>query len=422
MGKLTVRSVQSFIKEASEQIQTKKSGKLRLADGNGLYIVVPKKGEPYWMMRYTIAGKRSEMTIGKQSLLSLADARNKAIEYKKSVNEGVDPIMSRHNTENSEFSTLDGLFIDWQKGNEKRLKYPNIPRRIYTKDISPLIGRYKLKAIKPLDIKRVIESITDSGRPSIANDALQYLKQLFNHAMKLGLSDSNPAQPFNVNDAGGMEKSRERALTFKELEFFFRVMREQPEQISRENYLACSLLVCLGVRKQELIQAKWHEFDLANAIWKLPKERSKTGQGFTIPLALPIVEWLEELKVRSCGSEYVFPSRRRSKNPYMGADTLNRAISKLFGIEPGKSTNSPNIMGEVEHFTVHDLRRTCRSLLSQLKTPSHIAERCLNHKLKGVEGIYDQYDYFDERKEALDKLADSIAQLVNITPNNVEGV
>ncbi|TMP76735.1 hypothetical protein CWB73_21410, partial [Pseudoalteromonas phenolica] len=75
MGKLTVRSVLSFIKEASEQIQTKKSGKLRLADGNGLYIVVPKKGEPYWMMRYTIAGKRSEMTIGKHSLLSLADAR-----------------------------------------------------------------------------------------------------------------------------------------------------------------------------------------------------------------------------------------------------------------------------------------------------------------------------------------------------------
>jgi len=50
-------------------------------------------------------------------------------------------------------------------------------------------------------------------------------------------------------------------------------------------------------------------------------------------------------------------------------------------------------MGDIEHFTVHDLRRTRRSLLAAQGTPGHVAERCLNHKLKGVEGIYDRYDY-----------------------------
>lgn len=57
-------------------------------------------------------------------------------------------------------------------------------------------------------------------------------------------------------------------------------------------------------------------------------------------------------------------------------------------------------MGDIEYFTVDDLRRTCRCLLASLSVPPHVAERCLNHKLKGVEGIYDRYDYYQEREVA----------------------
>lgn len=63
-------------------------------------------------------------------------------------------------------------------------------------------------------------------------------------------------------------------------------------------------------------------------------------------------------------------------------------------------------MGNIEYFTVHDLRRTRRSLLASLSVPPHLAERCLHHEFKGVEGIYDRYDYFDERKEALQRIAE----------------
>ena len=62
-------------------------------------------------------------------------------------------------------------------------------------------------------------------------------------------------------------------------------------------------------------------------------------------------------------------------------------------------------MGDMPHFTVHALRRTFLPLLAKQGTPGHVAERCLNHKLKGVEGIYDQYDYLDERRGALELLA-----------------
>ena len=66
---------------------------------------------------------------------------------------------------------------------------------------------------------------------------------------------------------------------------------------------------------------------------------------------------------------------------------------------------------------LHDLRRTCRSLLAGAGVPGHIAERCLNHKLKGVEGIYDRYDYLDERREALQKIADQLTPIINPMAN-----
>ena len=96
----------------------------------------------------------------------------------------------------------------------------------------------------------------------------------------------------------------------------------------------------------------------------------------------------------------------------MGPDTLNRAITKLFGHEAGKKKQPPNLMGKMPHFTVHDLRRTCRTLLAKQGTPGEVAERCLNHKLKGVEGIYNQNDYLEERRVALNKLAVTVKSVI----------
>lgn len=209
----------------------------------------------------------------------------------------------------------------------------------------------------------------------------------------------------------GDRKSRTRALTLDELSHVFKVFRMHSTSFTRDNYLACALLVTLGVRKTELTEAKWQEFDLKQALWHLPKHRSKTGTAITIPLPQSVIQWLEELHIRACGSEYVFPSRRTAKNPHMSADTLNRAIAKLFGQEPGKKKQPKNRMGELEPFTVHDFRRTCRSLLAAEGIAPHVAERCLNHKIQGIEGIYNQHDYLEERRHALGLIADKIFPL-----------
>lgn len=402
MGKLTAK-----------EVEAKAKGKFgRFADGDGLYFVVPKSGKAYWMLRFTSNKKRKEMTLAKYIDLSLADARTAASLKMQQLRQGLDPLVEKARTQQGSIKIVDDLFADWQAGNIKRLKYPSIPARVYRKDIAPIIGELKLDSVNARDIRQVITSINNSGRPSIANDALAFCKQIFNHGIKLDLLGVNPASAFTVTDAGGIEKSKDRALSIEELNFFFEKARENRDSFSRDNYLACALLVLLGVRKGELTEALWQEFDLEEAKWRLPKERSKSGVGMVIPLPEVVLGLLKELQIRACGSDYVFPSRRISKRPCMGKDTLNRAITKLFGHEAGKKKQPPNQMGDMEHFTVHDLRRTCRSLLAAQGTPGHVAERCLNHKLKGVEGIYDRYDYFNERLKAFDKLAETVAKIV----------
>ena len=384
----------------------------RFSDGGGLYLVVPKVGNAYWMLRFTSNKKRREMTLGRVADLSLADARIEAALQMKQHREGLDPLIAKQRAKYESIHSVDDLFADWHEGNIKRLKHHHIPLRIYSKDIAPVIGQMQLSAVTPRDIRQILINITDSGRPTIANDALLHCKQLFNHGIKLDLTASNPASAFSVDDAGGIEKSRHRSLTLEEVTFVFKRFREESDSFTRDNYLACALLVLLGVRKGELTEATWSEFDLDKQVWSLPSERSKSGVAIDIPLPDLSIEWLNELRIRAFDSAYVFPNRRSSKMPHMGKDTLNRAISKLFGREPGRAVQPENKMGDFEHFTVHDLRRTCRSLLASLGVPGHIAERCLNHKIRGVEGIYNRHDYFDERRDALNQLAQKLTPII----------
>jgi len=397
-GKITAQQIKSMLK-------TNKPG--YYAVGNGLYFRISKERTGFWVLRYSMHGKRREISFGRYPEMSLAGANDETILLKSNVRKKIDPLAERQRADNSVFKTVDDLAEDWLKECEKRLKHPQIPRRVYEKDLAPSMGGLAIEEVNPRDIRATINKITESGRPTIANDALMYCKQLFRHGIKLDLRTNNPAEAFTVNDAGGVEQSRSRALSLEELAKVFACFRNNSNQFTRENYLAAALLVTLGVRKGELIAAQWSEFELEKALWNIPEGRSKTGRPITIPLPDIAITWLQELKIRAYNSEYVFPNRRASKRfGHISPDTLNAAIQKLF--RQGK-------MG-VDHFTIHDLRRTCRSLMASQGIPGHVAERCLNHKLKGVEGIYDRYDYLDERREALKKIAYLLVSIINLNP------
>jgi integrase len=326
MSRLTVRQLDRAIKEG---IPT------RLADGNGLQFTLPKKGEAYWVYRYTdMHGKRREITIGKYSHMPLVEARVEASKMKLNQHKGADPLLEKRRAEYADINCCDSLFNDWYETDlVKRLKHSNIPKRVYQKDISPIIGLIPVAKVNPLDIRKVIDTVVQSGRTTVANDTLMYIKQLFRHAIKLGLTTVNPAASFTIHDAGGIEESKDRILTVEEISKAFSIFRENISSFGYDNYYACCLFLMLGVRKSELCEAKWSEFDMDSAVWNLPKERIKTGAPISIPLPAQAVKLFQVLKVRAGYSEYVFPPRRASGKLHMGSDTLNRAITKLFGHE-----------------------------------------------------------------------------------------
>jgi integrase len=260
------------------------------------------------------------------------------------------------------------------------------------KDIKPSIGRLKVEDVKPAHIDAMLQAIVKRGAPTVANDVLRWTRRMFDFAVKRHMAQYNPASAFDLSDAGGKEEARERALSREELVRLFEAMRTA-KGFSHENLLAVKLLLVLAVRKQELTGARWSEFDLDSAVWYLPAERTKTETAIDIPLPSQAVEALCDLHRLACGSEWVFPARKAQHRmiPHIHENTLNVALSKVKPLMPG-----------VPSFCVHDFRRTARTHLAALGVDPYIAERCLNHKIKGVEGIYNRHDYFEERRKALE--------------------
>jgi integrase len=227
------------------------------------------------------------------------------------------------------------------------------------------------------------------------------MTRMFRMAVRNQWVERNPAADFELIDAGGDERARDRWLTLDELRQLARAMRETPN-FGRENELAVWLLLALCVRKMELLSARWDAFDLELGVWTLTKENTKTRASIRIPLAKPVLAWLREAKVLSVGKAHVFPARRlvhcrlgavrKNRFEHVGPDTLNVALRRLH-------------LTDIEHFTVHDMRRTARTHLADMGVDRFVAERSLNHKLSNVEGVYDRHDYFAERHAALSSWA-----------------
>ena len=265
----------------------------------------------------------------------------------------------------------------------------------------PVLGNLPLDRISVQHIYDLLKVIRNGKTgvtkpaPSVANDVLRFLKTIFDLALVLEKIPFNPAGNLKNKHAGGSEKPRERSLDLEEIAKLFTAMNNTPN-LGRENELAIKLLLVLCVRKNELLQAKWSEFNLDAKVWKLPGRRSKTAATLTIPLPDLAVEWLRELRVRAYQSDYVFPARliQKKKLPHVAADTLNVALKR--------------VNHKLEHFVIHDLRRTARTNLGRLGVPPHVAELCLNHKLSRIQGTYDTHDYFVARRDALNTWAKDI--------------
>lgn len=383
-------------------------------DGDGLYLRFRERdAAPRWLLRYQLAGQARKVDLGSYGTLSLADARKVAKAMRARVALGHDVAAEKRERKQEAAARIEAqrnavkvatLADEYLKERIiGRWKHPNIVRSRIERDIKPAIGTLALADVRPSHIDALLKGIVKRGAPTMATDVLRWLKRMFDYAIKREMVATNPAAAFDPSDAGGKEESRQRWLTRDELVRLFDAMRNA-KGWTYENTLTVRLLLMLAVRKGELIEAPIKEFDLEAGVWSLPAERTKTGQAIDIPLPRQAVAALREL-VRLAGhSAWLLPARKMQTRmvPHIDLNTVGAAIAK--NIRP--------LLGDgFAPFVVHDFRRTARTHLEALGVQPHVAERCLNHKLKGVVGVYNRHDYFEERKTALQAWADLLAQL-----------
>jgi integrase len=404
MARLTDVQLRAWIK-AGKPIAGK-------SDGNGLTFTLSKAGAAVWVIRYRFGGRQREMTLGRYPEASLGTARKLACKARAEVDQGLDVAAKRQHekAEARSASTVQAMAEEWYvREIALRYKHPEVVRRVLYKDILPAIGPLNPREVQPRQVDAVLRTMVERGAPTTANDALRYLRRMFAYGRKRRYLEQNPVAGFALYDAGGKEQPRDRALSRSELKILLAAMRETPN-LGRQNELAFKILLATCVRKGELVTARWAELDLAQnqGTWHLFS--NKTDTPLKIPLSAPVVGWFRELQVFASGSEYVLPARlivkRRagraiqSRFPHISPDTLNVALKR--------------VQHDLEHFTVHDMRRTARTHLAALGVSREVAERALNHKLRGVEGIYNRHDYIEERRHALTLWADLLVSLERI--------
>ncbi len=410
MGKLTDLDIRNWIR-AGERFEQR-------GDGDGLYLRFRPATEkqkadaaPRWLFRYRFSGKPRVIDLGSYTNVSLADARRTAKTMRARVDLGFDPAGEKQERKREAIAKIEAeknaitvaaladeyfaaRIMGWWK-------HPNIVRARIERDIKPAIGKLALGDVRPKHIDAMLKGIVNRGAPTMANDVMRWTKRMFDYAVKRELVENNPAAAFDPSDAGGKEEARTRWLSRDELAQLFAAMRTA-RGWAHENGLAVKLLLMLAVRKTELVGARIEEFDFDAGVWRLPAQRTKTGAAIDIPLPHQAVAALRELVRLAGGSAWLLPARKMETRmiPHIDPNTLNAALAKY--IRP---------LMKCEPFTIHDLRRTARTHLEALGVTPHVAERCLNHKIKGVQGIYNRHDYFAERKAGLQSWADLLSGL-----------
>ena len=157
--------------------------------------------------------------------------------------------------------------------------------------------------------------------------------------------------------------------------------------MSRAYKLALHLLVITMVRKSELIESEWSEFDLDEGTWRIPADRMKMDREHWVYLSVQAVSMLRELRTLSHRQRFVFPMRRGHEDRPIAKSTLNQAV---------RAMNS-----EVQHFVIHDFRRTASTHLHEMGQSSDAIEKALAHSIKGIKGVYNPAEYADERRKIM---------------------
>jgi integrase len=258
--------------------------------------------------------------------------------------------------------------------------------------VYPVMGARPIEDIRRSDIVRLLDRIEDNNGPVMADLTLAYIRRVMNwHASRSDEFRSPIVRGMTRTSA--KERARSRILTDDEL----RAVWKAAEATAGPFGTYIKFLLLTAARRCEASSMTWDEF--TDGVWLLPAARNKVKQD----LARPLSDAAQKL--------------------VSGLPKIGRYVFTFSGVKPLSGFVMPkarlDAASGVKGWTLHDLRRTARSLLSRAGIAPDLAEMCLGHVLTGVRGTYDRHEYHGEKKHAFEALAAQIARIVDPQDNVV---
>lgn len=390
MAKLTDVQIRNWIKAGAT---------IAKSDGDGLTFTLSTKGVAAWILRYRIAGKQREVSLGRYPEITLAKARELATNERGKVQQGTDLAREKQkaNIRRAAAKTFRELAVDYMEKRFPSLAVSTVKqRRHHIEDvILPKLGTLPAREVDSADVVALIEAVGKKSSAHVAEVTITALSEIFKHGLARRVVTVNPCVGISVSAICGKPQPKRQRLKLTEPEL--RTILPALPTIGAQNALAVKILLATCCRTGELARAEWEHVDYERAEWTVTDANSKTGKGFTVPLPIAVVGWFRELETLACGSRFVLPARQALRAQNHGGEihyeqrALNAMLHKLTDRLDG-----------VRRFTPHDLRSTARSHLAALGVGVVVAERCLNHTLGGLLAVYDVHDYLTERRAALE--------------------
>jgi integrase len=390
----------------SRRLATLKAG-AKTADGGGLYALSSSDGQITWAFLFTINHRRRQMSLGQFPDISLTNAREIATDARRKVRAGVDPIEDRKATRKrtSIFSAVANELI---KSKAPAWKSPRSEEQLRQrlKDYAKPLLALPIDKIDTASVLSVLKPLWHT-RPETASRVRALIEAVCDYAKATGLRTGENPAAWRGSLAHLLPKQLKlvrghfAAMPYAEVGAFVRALREYQER-SVAAY-ALELLILTGVRTNEVLGARWAEFDIDNGLWTIPKSRMKTGREHRIPLSSSAMRTLRVMLAPK-RSEYVFPSPRGDSQ--LSHIVLQRVMSKLGA-----------------NFTVHGFRSSLRDWAGdETSFPRKVCEGVLAHVVGGVEGAYRRSDALEKRRALLVAWAnyvDGWAGAENVVPITV---
>ena len=402
---LTDPAIRSAIKTA------KSSGRdISLSDGGaGLNLLVwGTSGSASWQFYHRTGGKQKKVTFGRYPAMTLGDAREQVRQWRDAINRGQDPFAVKPAKDEITVAELCRLYIESHAVHHMRPRSLEDARYYLTDgkkfSISQEWGDRTAQSIKPADIFTLIDRVKARGKLTTANKIVNHLRALFGWAVPRYL-EASPCAGITKKSAGGADKKRKRTLNSAELRQIWEGLSELEKRNSKHSFVADAfrLLILTGQRASIVAGARFEHFDFEAKTWTISAEQEGTkGIGNLLPLT-PTIEAIVQRAPHRSG--YVF-------SPNAGERPIDIGAYK-------RSLNG--VLGEIAPWCPHDLRRTFRTLSSSIAIPEGDAtrERLIGHKIGGMDEIYNQYAYFEEKKVALRMMEAKIRDIVTPPPANV---